>query len=171
MDHNHTYAIVNGFNSLKDKHGFLLITKLLMSNSLLLKSSDSVLNSDVSAEEIANVYQNSYLFKEVKKYTTKCSRINKLSKIMQVEEDDEQLKQILNNVIMVNRIKKSLKNKTGENMDDYKLNEKVSPTFKKLLPDFYDEEAVLSYDYKNVMKFSLSDEEYNTLYEVFGLFC
>jgi hypothetical protein len=171
MDHNHTYAIVNGFNSLKDKHGFLLITKLLMSNSSLLKSSDSVLNSDVSAEEIANVYQNSYLFKEVKKYTTKCSRINKLSKIMQVEEDDEQLKQILNNVIMVNRIKKSLKNKTGENIDDYKLNEKVSPTFKKLLPDFYDEEAVLSYDYKNVMKFSLSDEEYNTLYEVFGLFC
>jgi len=160
MDHNHTYAIVNGFNSLKDKHGFLLITKLLMSNSSLLKSSDSVLNSDdVSGEEIANVYQNSYLFKEVKKYTTKCSRINKLSKIMQVEEDDEQLKQILNNVIMVNRIKKSLKNKTGENMDDYKLNEKVSPTFKKLLPDFYDEEAVLSYDYKNVMKFSLSDED------------
>jgi len=175
MDHNHTYAIVTGYGSLKDKHGFLLITKFLMMESSLLKKSDKISKYpsgvEVTADEVAEVYQNSYLFKEVKKYITKSSRVNKLSKRLQVEEDDEELKQMLNNVILVNLIKKSVRNKTAENMDDYKLDEKIVPSLKKLLPDLKDEEAMLLYDYQSVPKFSLSEEEYNTMYEVFGLFC
>lgn len=175
MDHNHTYSIVTGYGALKDKHGFLLLSKLLMTNSTLLKKSDMVLNYpagvEVSGEEIAEVYQNSYLFKEVKKYITKCKRVNKLSKIMKVEEDDEKLKQTLNYVILVNLIKKSVMKKTGENMDDYKLEDKIIPSLKKLLPNLRDEEAMLSYDYQQVPKMELNEEEYDTMYEVFSLFC
>ena len=175
MDHNHTYAIVTGYGSLKDKHGFILLTKFLMMCSSLLKKSVHILEYpsglEITADEVAEVYQNSYLFKEVKKYITKSSRVNKLSKILHIEENDEQLKQTLNNVILVNLIKKSVRNKTAENIDDYKLVEKIVPSLKKLLPDLKDEEAILSYDYQAVPKFTLSDEEFNTMYEVFVLFC
>lgn len=206
MDNN-IYAIHSILQKMKDanRDRFFSLSNLII--DLQLKHGVDILNvSDEQVEELKNysqinkddyrelsdVYGTYALFNEIKNCTTKSSFIRKLRPAF--EKDDnlsaefkEEFKRLLNVVVLVNLIKKRLKGKTIQELNDYQLIAKMTQINPRLIDffalqrlnnftsddeiaTFVKEEYATYDDIQFEELYKLYDEQYPDIYELFDLF-
>jgi hypothetical protein len=147
-----------------------------------------VLDSD-KYHIISQIYKQHNIFMEIKKYTNKTTKIKKLTPILNnmLETIDEKksVRNFFNAIILVNVIKKNLKNKLETDMNNYNLQEKLN----KIDPDLLSilslssilkynkteqmQEFIENYTYQNInMNYflNINDDDYNKIYNEFYLF-
>ena len=154
MDNN-IYAIHSILQKMKDdkRDRFFSLSNLII--DLQLKHGVDILNvSDEKVEELKNysqidkdnyrelsdVYGTYALFNEIKNCTTKASFIKKMRPVFDNEnaspEFKEELKRLLNVVVLVNLIQKRLRGKTVQELNDYQLVIKMTQIHPRLV-DFF----------------------------------
>lgn len=205
MDNN-IYAIHSILQKMKDdkRCRFFSLSNLII--NLQLKHGVDILNvSDEKVEELKNysqidkdnyrelsdVYGTYALFNEIKNCTTKASFIKKMRPTFDNEnassEFKDELKRLLNVVVLVNIIKKRLNKKTIQELNDYQLVTKMEQINPKLIDffalerlskftsdneitTFVNEEYVTYDDIQFEELYKLYDESYPAIYELFDLF-
>lgn len=204
MDNN-TYAIHSILQKMKDasRDRFFSLSNQII--DLQLKHGVDILNvSDEKVEELKNysqinkddyrelsdVYGTYALFNEIKNCTTKSSFIKKLRPVFSENESTEfkeDLKKLLNVVVLVNLIKKRLKGKTTQELEDYQLISKMAKINPRLIDffalqqlsrftsddeiaTFVKEEYVTYDDIQFEELYKLYDDQYPDIYELFDLF-
>jgi hypothetical protein len=205
MDNN-IYAIHSILQKMKDdkRDRFFSLSNLII--DLQLKHGVDILNvSDEKVEELKNysqidkdnyrelsdVYGTYALFNEIKNCTTKASFIKKMRPVFDNEnaspEFKEELKRLLNVVVLVNLIQKRLRGKTVQELNNYQLVTKMTQIHTRLV-DFFalqkikeftsddeitifvKEEYVTYDDVQFEELYKLYDDSYPAIYELFDLF-
>jgi hypothetical protein len=204
MDNN-IYAIHSILQKMKDtnRDRFFSLSNLII--DLQLKHGVDILNvTDEQVEELKNysqidkdnyrelsdVYGTYALFNEIKNCTTKASFIKKLRPIFSENESTEfkeEFKRLLNVVVLVNLIKKRLKGKTIQELNEYQLLTKMEQINPRLIDffalqrvgkftsddeivSFVKEEYVTYDDIQFEELYKLYDDKYPAIYELFDLF-
>ena len=150
----------------------------------------SQINKD-NYRELSDVYGTYALFNEIKNCTTKSSFIKKMRPVFDNEnsssEFKDELKRLLNIVVLVNLIQKRLRRKTVQELNDYQLVTKMCQINPKLIDffalqriskftnddditTFVKEEYVTYDDVQFEELYKLYDESYPAIYELFDLF-
>jgi hypothetical protein len=202
------HAIRQDLKLLNDNNNksFLLLTKSIIDmqtqklfnllNVSPEQSSATIFNTPISVLEldkfyiISQMYKQHNIFNEIKKYINKTTKIKKLSPLLnnlfESADETKNMKNFLNAIILVNIIKKNLKNKVKDDIKNYdlynKLN-KIEPTLmsSKLHLDLihtYDtkeqmQEFLESYTYETIdMNYflTINDEDYDNIYNELFLF-
>ena len=189
-------AIITKMSSFNvaDRTAFLLLSKYLAEfqqdlkfNLLNLKNTDCLQNPDLSPDEfhlVAQVYQENIFFNDIKSCIKKTGKIKKLGAqlkeyLIHKNESDpktavEHLTKFLNIIVMVNLIKKIVKNVPIQSIvenDSYKnLNKKVELlNLDKYMEADMDFKTVYTYDSIDFMGlFELEEDDYNQLYYFFN---
>jgi hypothetical protein len=202
------YAIKKDLKLLNNKNNnsFLLLTKYIIDmqiqnrfNLLNIQSdqqNDNIFNSPIvklDAEKyyiISQIYKQYNIFNEVKKYITKTTKIKKLSPIINnlLESIDEKItvKNFLNIIILVNLIKKQLKNKLNTDINNYDLQNKLNKIHPNLMSAKLSLHSIETYTTKEQMHqfiesytyqtvnmsylLTITDEDYDKIYNEFFLF-
>lgn len=141
--------------------------------------------------ELSDVYGTYALFNEIKNLTTKSTFIKKLRSVFDDEnasaEFKNDLKRMLNVVVLVNLIHKRLKGKTIRELNDYQLVNKMTQINPRLIDffalqriatftnddeiDTFIKEEYTTYDDINFEElYKLYDDKYQEIYELFDLF-
>jgi hypothetical protein len=141
--------------------------------------------------ELSDVYGTYALFNEIKNSTTKSTFIKKIRPAFDIDtasiEFKDELKKMLNVVVLVNLIHKRLKGKTIQELNDYQLVNKMIQINPKLIDyfalqriqsftlddeiDTFVKEEYTTYDEINFDElYKLYDEKYQEIYELFDLF-
>lgn len=141
--------------------------------------------------ELSDVYGTYALFNEIKNLTTKSTFIKKLRPVFDDEnasaEFKNDLKRMLNVVVLVNLIHKRLKGKTIRELNDYQLVNKMTQINPRLIDffalqriatftnddeiDTFIKEEYTTYDDINFEElYKLYDDKYQEIYELFDLF-
>lgn len=204
MDNN-IYAIHSILQKMKDtdRDRFFSLSNLII--DLQLKHGVDILNvTDEQVEELKNysqidkdnyrelsdVYGTYALFNEIKNCTTKASFIKKLRPVFSENESTEfkeDLKKLLNVVVLVNLIKKRLKRKTIQELNEYQLVAKMEQINPRLIDffalqrvgkftsddeitTFVKEEYTTYDDIQFEELYKLYDDKYPAIYELFDLF-
>ena len=205
MDNN-IYAIHSILQKMKDvnRNRFFSLSNLII--ELQLKHGVDILNvTDEQVEELKNysqidkdnyrelsdIYGTYALFNEIKNCTTKASFIKKMRTVFDNEtasaEFKEEFKRLLNVVVLVNLIKKRLRGKTVQELNDYQLVTKMTQINPHLIDffalqqlnkfsnddeitTFVKEEYVTYDDVQFEELYKLYDESYLAIYELFDLF-
>jgi hypothetical protein len=205
MDNN-IYAIHSILQKMKDdkRDRFFSLSNLII--DLQLKYGVDILNvTDEQVEELkkysqinkdnyrelSDVYGTYALFNEIKNCTTKSSFIKKMRPVFDNEnsssEFKDELKRLLNVVVLVNLIQKRLRRKTVQELNDYQLVTKMCQINPKLIDffalqriskftnddditTFVKEEYVTYDDVQFEELYKLYDESYPAIYELFDLF-
>jgi hypothetical protein len=204
MDNN-IYAIHSILQKMKDtdRDRFFSLSNLII--DLQLKHGVDILNvTDEQVEELKNysqidkdnyrelsdVYGTYALFNEIKNCTTKASFIKKLRPVFSENESTEfkeEFKRLLNVVVLVNLIKKRLKRKTIQELNEYQLVAKMEQINPRLIDffalqrvgkftsddeivSFVKEEYVTYNDIQFEELYKLYDDKYPAIYELFDLF-
>jgi hypothetical protein len=184
------YAITSAFSKMKEteKYNFQSLTNQFFEfqnqNGLSVISEHST--DTIVLSQIFQSYDLFLTFKRltVKTTTTTKSGLNPILKgLLQTKEDKETFERFVKTVVLFNLIKKQLKNKTPQEIQNYNLLEKLSAlnantvsqlnlheiqnlTTKEEIKDFVD-----TYEYQNIQSLSLMDEdEYKTIHNLFSLF-
>lgn len=205
MDNN-IYAIHSILQKMKDvdRNRFFSLSNLII--DLQLKHGVDILNvADEQVEELKNysqidkdnyrelsdVYGTYSLFNEIKNCTTKSAFIKKMRSAFDNEtasaEFKEEFKKLLNIVVLVNLIKKRLKRKTIQELNEYQLVAKMEQINPRLIDffalqqlskftsddeitTFVKEEYVTYDDIQFEELYKLYDDKYPAIYELFDLF-
>jgi len=204
MDNN-IYAIHSILQKMKDtdRDRFFSLSNLII--DLQLKHGVDILNvTDEQVEELKNysqidkdnyrelsdVYGTYALFNEIKNCTTKASFIKKLRPVFSENESTEfkeEFKRLLNVVVLVNLIKKRLKRKTIQELNEYQLVSKMEQINPRLIDffalqrvskftsddeitTFVKEEYTTYDDIQFEELYKLYDDKYPAIYELFDLF-
>jgi hypothetical protein len=205
MDNN-IYAIHSILQKMKDvnRDRFFSLSNLII--ELQLKHGVDILNvTDDKVEELKNysqidkdnyrelsdVYGTYSLFNEIKNCTTKASFIKKMRPAFDNEnassEFKDELKRLLNIVVLVNLIQKRLRGKTIQELNNYQLVTKMSQINPRLIDFFalqriskfssddeittFVKEEYVSYDDVQFEElYKLYDDNYPAIYELFDLF-
>lgn len=204
MDNN-IYAIHSILQKMKDtdRDRFFSLSNLII--DLQLKHGVDILNvADEQVEELKNysqidkdnyrelsdVYGTYALFNEIKNCTTKASFIKKLRPVFsenELTEFKEEFKRLLNVVVLVNLIKKRLKRKTIQELNEYQLVAKMEQINPRLIDffalqrvskftsddeitTFVKEEYTTYDDIQFEELYKLYDDKYPAIYELFDLF-
>ena len=204
MDNN-IYAIHSILQKMKDtdRDRFFSLSNLII--DLQLKHGVDILNvTDEQVEELKNysqidkdnyrelsdVYGTYALFNEIKNCTTKASFIKKLRPVFSENESTEfkeEFKRLLNVVVLVNLIKKRLKRKTIQELNEYQLVAKMEQINPRLIDffalqrvgkftsddeitTFVKEEYTTYDDIQFEELYKLYDDKYPAIYELFDLF-
>ena len=205
MDNN-IYAIHSILQKMKDvnRDRFFSLSNLII--ELQLKHGVDILNvTDDKVEELKNysqidkdnyrelsdVYGTYSLFNEIKNCTTKASFIKKMRPAFDNEnassEFKDELKRLLNVVVLVNLIQKRLRGKTIQELNNYQLVTKMSQINPRLIDFFalqriskfssddeittFVKEEYVSYDDVQFEElYKLYDDNYPAIYELFDLF-
>jgi len=141
--------------------------------------------------ELSDIYGTYALFNEIKNCTTKATFIKKLRPVFCNSEPSNEFKEellhLLNVVVLVNLIKKRLKGKTIQELNDYQLISQMTKINPRLidffalqqltklssddeLDTFVKEEYVTYDDIQFEELYKLYDEQYHVIYELFDLF-
>ena len=203
QSHSNYYAIEEKFKTLKDENKELLLslTKILMeknfnflsiSSNLEYFQNDPLVLQPEQYHVISQIYQQYELFDELEKITKKTTEIMKINKkLKKYVEDDvvtERLRKTLNAIILLNLIKKQLKNKSKEHIDNFNLFVKLSNISTNLpkqlnltqLLNLSTNEQINDF-VKNIYKYhnnvfvidylsQIDDAEYAKIYNLFFLF-
>lgn len=205
MDNN-VYAIHSILQKMKDpaRDRFFSLSNLIINLQIkhgvdLLKVSDDVVEqlanySSIVKEDyrdLSDVYETYALFNEIKNCTTKTAFVKKLRPAFDDEsssaEFKDDLKKLLNVVVLVNLIRKRLKGKTIQELNDYQLVEQMNGINPHLIHLFaldkikqfandddittFAKEEYVTYDSVNFEElYKLYDERYPAIYELFDLF-
>jgi hypothetical protein len=205
MDNN-IYAIHSILQKMKDdkRDRFFSLSNLII--DLQLKHGVDILNvSDEKVEELKNysqinkdnyrelsdVYGTYTLFNEIKNSTSKASFIKKLRPVfsddVESTEFKDELKRLLNVVVLVNLIHKRLRGKTIQELNDYQLVTKMSQINPRLIDffalqrikEFTNDDEIVSFvkeeyvtydDIQFEELYKLCDDSYPAIYELFDLF-
>jgi hypothetical protein len=205
MDNN-IYAIHSILQKMKDvnRNRFFSLSNLII-NLQLKHGVDILIVTDEQVEELKNysqidkdnyrelsdVYGTYALFNEIKNCTTKSAFIKKMRSVFDNEtssaEFKEEFKRLLNVVVLVNLIKKRLRGKTVQEVNDYQLVTKMTQINPHLIDffalqqlnkfsnddeiaTFVKEEYITYDDIKFEELYKLYDENYPAIYELFDLF-
>jgi hypothetical protein len=148
------------------------------------------LKETLDKSEISNVYKTYDLFNQLKTYSTKSLPIKKLHSVFDKDgnssEFNEALIRLFNVVFLVNLIQKRLKKKTIEELDDYKLIDKMAHIHPELInflslnklssvetnKEFEKNvEEYISYDDIDFDElYKLYENNYKSIYQLFDLF-
>jgi hypothetical protein len=148
------------------------------------------LKETLDKSEISNVYKTYDLFNQLKTYSTKSSPIKKLHSVFDNDsnstEFNEALIRLFNLVFLVNLVQKRLKKKTIEELDEYKLIDKMSHIHPDLIiflaldkltlvetnKEFEKNvEEYISYDDIDFDElYKLYENNYKSIYQLFDLF-
>lgn len=208
MDNNH-HAIISEITNLNEnnKHSFLLLTKYILEiqkqqNFYLLNIQqgdyENIFNNYPSIEFnpnnyyiISQLYKHYELFLEIKKCISKITKIKNLNSTLNKyfvnKEEKVYFTRFINIIVIVNLIKKQLKNKSYQDIINYNLFNKlnnINPNMISLLnlcqiPNLNTQELIKkffenTYNYQNINILSLinniNEDEYNKIYETFWLF-
>jgi hypothetical protein len=142
--------------------------------------------------ELSDVYGTYALFNEIKNCTTKASFVRKLRPVFEKDENlstefKEEFKRLLNVVVLVNLIKKRLKGKTIQELNEYQLVDKMEQINPQLIyffalqriKEFTSDDEIVSFvkeeyiTYDNIQfeeLYKLYDDKYFVIYELFDLF-
>jgi|LakMenEpi03Aug12_release.lakeMendotaPanAssembly.Ray.scaffolds.fasta_scaffold39922_5 hypothetical protein len=141
--------------------------------------------------ELSDVYETYALFNEIKNSTVKASFIKKMRPAFDDEsstpEFKEEFKKLLNVVVLVNLIRKRLRGKTVQELNDYQLVSKMTQINTQLIDFFalqqitkftddnqiqtFVKEEYITYDDINFEElYKLYDERYPAILELFDLF-
>jgi hypothetical protein len=141
--------------------------------------------------ELSDVYETYALFNEIKNSTVKASFIKKMRPAFDDEsstpEFKEEFKKLLNVVVLVNLIRKRLRGKTVQELNDYQLVAKMTQINTQLIDFFalqqitkftdddqiqtFVKEEYITYDDINFEElYKLYDERYPSILELFDLF-
>jgi hypothetical protein len=190
------YAITQNFTLLNpaSKDKFLLLTKYLFKYEFIQHEEhqnaiEVYPTNSVEPTILAEIYQTYDLYLEIKKYTNKTSKLNNLTSILKKNQsvyNKENIKEFLNANILYNLIKKTLKNKTPEDVSNYFLIDKLKTINTNILntlnlnqlPNLTSKEEINHFIQNNYSyEFTLSEDfihidedEYNKIYELFHLF-
>lgn len=205
MDNN-IYAIHSILQKMKDdkRFRFFSLTNLILDLQLnhkvdVLDVTDNQIEelrnySQINKEkyrELSDVYKTYALFNEIKNCTTKTSFIKKLRPVFDVDSSTDEFRnefnKMLNVVVLANLIRKRLKDKTIEELNEYQLVSKMAQINPKLI-DFFALERIANFttdeDIETFVKeeyttyddinfeelYELYDAKYPEIYELFDLF-
>jgi hypothetical protein len=212
MDKNDEHFITTHLNKLNenDKYCFFCLTKYIM--ELQQNNKFQILNYqpeegghlanmfnnfpwiDIRPTDyfhIAQLYKNAELFKEIKKYIHRETKINKklspiVNQCFKSKEEQTDFKKLINLIVLFNLIKSQLENKTHQDLRNYCLMDKlnaVNPnmvgwlnlyqlnnlTTAEQMNDYW-----TNYKYDNMritnVANHITDEEYNKVFRIFSLF-
>jgi len=186
QSNNDNHAIFKTFTELNDdkKENFVYFTKALLihqneHNFKLLKCPASTNNLEPT--NICNIYTSSWtLYEDISKIFNKSKGCLKtlspyLKNALEDTTDKENLLRFFRMVVMHNLIKKSLKHKKVEDVESYALLQQMNQ-IKPMLPNTLqlhlntDEqitECINNYKLNIGCLITLTDEEYNNLYDLF----
>ncbi len=182
------FSLSNLIIALQIKHG---VDILNVSEEQIEKLKNySQIDKD-SYRELSDVYETYALFNEIKNSTVKASFIKKMRPAFDDEsstpEFKEEFKKLLNVVVLVNLIRKRLRGKTVQELNDYQLVAKMTQINQQLI-DFFSlqqitkftdddqiqtfvKEEYITYDNINFEElYKLYDERYPAIFELFDLF-
>ena len=199
MDNN-DHAIISEITSLNknNKHSFLLLTKYILEiqkqyNLDLLNIQhghyENIFNNypsiDINPNNyyiISQLYKHYKLFLEIKKCISKTTKFKTLSSTLNTyfvnKEEKVYFTRFINIIVIVNLIKKQLKNKSYQDIINYNLLNKlndINPNIISLLNlhqlfNLITQQQIMTffsntYNYQNI-----NEVEYNKVYETFWLF-
>lgn len=176
MDTNHCHAICEGFKKMKNPDIFLSLSKILYDIKPSLFQPNVDFNINYTHENICDLYFDAYIFIETTKLIKKTTPLKKINKVFLLPGDDDEevnnnLLKIMNYVILVNRLKKSLNKKSKEDIVSYELTKKIHKSILNILPDLHDPDLDLSdFAYDNIHSVDMSDEDYFSTFESLKLF-
>ena len=210
MDANsNQYAIEKSYNAFNDanKTSFLLLTKYMFEiqekigfdllnienegNELMFQNYPAL--NEIQDTNISQIYQEYDLFLEIKKCVKRTSKFNKIplklnNYLTNVEvEEKDQILNYLNTVMIINLVKKHLKNKCQKDVDEYNLFNKLNKINTNLVTllnleqvqqlvskEDMNEFVENTYNYQNLRELLLNNgiknEDYDKCYRVFELF-
>ena len=140
---------------------------------------------------IAQLYKNAELFVEIKKCINRKIKINKLNKTLNKylpsKEERDNLKRLLNLIILFNLIKAQLENKTHEDLRNYGLFDKLNAVNTSMVnwlnlgqlnnlstAKQINDSMKHGYKYENMRipqaVDQITEDEYNKIYRIFSLF-
>lgn len=186
------YAITSAFSKMKEteKDNLLSLTNQFFEfqtqNGLSVISEHSTEGGSdtIVLSQIFQSYDLFLTFKRLAVKTTTKGGLNPVLKgLLHTKEDKETFERFVKTVVLFNLIKKQLKNKTPQEIQNYNLSEKLSAlnantvsqlnlyetqnlTTKEEIKDFVD-----TYEYQNIQSLSSMDEdEYKNIHNLFSLF-
>ena len=208
MDSNQ-HAIITDFSKINDnnKHSFLFLTKYIIElqtqnkfNLLNIQQGhyENIFNNYPSIEFnpnnyyiITQLYKHYELFLEIKKCISKTTKIktlnSTLNKYFVNKEEKDYFRRFINIIVIVNLIKKQLKNKSYQDIINYNLLNKlndINPNIISLLNlhqlfNLVTQEQIMKffsniYNYQNINIISLinniNEDEFEKIYDIFLLF-
>lgn len=177
MDTNHCHAICEGFKKMKNPDIFLSLSKIFYNiKPSLFQNNVDFKNINYTHENICDLYFDAYIFIEISKLIKKTTPLKKINKVFLLPGDDNEdvndnLLKTMNNVILINRLKKSLNKKSKEDIVSYELTNKIHKSILDILPDLHDPDLDLSdFTYDNIHSINMSDEDYFSTFESLKLF-
>ena len=203
------HAIITEFLKINDnnKHSFLFLTKYII--ELQRQNKFNLLNIQQAYDEnifdnypsiefnpnnyyiITQLYKNYELFSEIKKCISKTTKIKTLNSILNKyfvnKEEKNYFRRFINIIVIVNLIKKQLKNKLYQDIINYNLFNKlndIKPNIISLLNlhqlfNLVTQEQIMNfftniYNYQNINVISLisniNEDEFEKIYDIFLLF-
>jgi len=200
MDSNQ-HAIITSLTKLNDKVKYNLFTVIKNIIDLQKQGKFNLLNiqprneyffqnypsTDISPNNyfiIFELFQQFNLFNEIKKYITKTTKLTKISSIIDVhfrnKEENDNFRSYINTIIMINLIKKQLKNKSHQDIVNYGLLNKLSLINPNIVISLHLFELqnhqlniidfINNYNYQNNTFLTFNNDEYDKIYDIFFLF-
>jgi hypothetical protein len=196
---NDQYAISQSFSLLKTKYSFLLLTKCIFEfqnkfnlNILNKQHENDIQQCQLSNPElpsyISQTFNNFYLFSEIKSLLDKTSKIknlkskpNILNKLESVD-DKQHVIDFIKIIILINLIKKQLKNKSNDEISHYNLSQQINeinPNLLNVLNLNYYQSLISKEERNNYIQYNIhselknalnNDDDYDKLYELFQMF-